>query len=248
MSTFEKQTVREIAIHNPAAVRVFDTFGIDYCCGGKRPLDEACKKAEVPFDTVLRALQALEPVSAVPEERDWAAAALAELAAHIVNRHHAYVREETPRIERLLQKVVGAHGKKHPEVAEIQQTFGALSGELSVHMLKEERVLFPFIGQLEAAVQSGGDAPSGCFASVEMPISRMLADHDDAGALLTKMRALSDDYRVPDAACPTYRGLYAALEAFERDLHHHVHLENNILFPRAVAIERTLEGTAHVLR
>jgi len=248
MNTFETQTVREIAIHNPAAIRVFDTFGIDYCCGGNRPIEEACKKAEVRIDAVLGALNAVEAVSAQPEEREWATAHLADLAAHIVDRHHAYVREETPRIERLLQKVVKAHGKNHPEVADIEETFAALSGELSLHMLKEERVLFPFIGHLEAAMQTGGAMPFGCFASVEMPISRMLADHDDAGALLAKIRALSNNYSVPDAACPTYRSLYAGLEAFERDLHHHVHLENNMLFPRAVAIERTLEEKAHVLR
>ncbi len=172
--TFDKsQTVREIAITNPAAVRIFENFGIDYCCGGKRP---------------------------------------------------------------------------HSELGAIQDSFVALSQELFAHMMKEERVLFPFLDAMEAAVRAGQAPPLGCFASVELPIARMLADHDDAGALLAKMRDLSCGYRAPDGSCPSYRGLYQALEEFERDLHHHVHLENNILFPLAAEIERSLKEMAHVSR
>jgi regulator of cell morphogenesis and NO signaling len=244
--TFDKnQTLRKIAINNPASVRVFENFGIDYCCGGKRPLDEACARANAPIGLVTQAIAELD-VKGISSEEAWTNSSLADLTAHIVGRHHRYVRDESPRIEVLLQKVVNRHGEAHPELGAIHDTFVALSQELFVHMMKEERVLFPFLEAMEAAVRDGQSAPLGCFASVELPISRMLADHDDAGALLAKMRELSCGYCTPEGSCPSYRGLYQALEEFEGDLHHHVHLENNILFPRAVEMERSLKETAHV--
>lgn len=244
--TFDKnQTVREIAINNPASVRIFENFGIDYCCGGKRPLDEACARANAPIDRVMEALDELDVKGISPEEA-WTNQSLTDLTTHIVRRHHRYVREESPRIELLLQKVVNRHGEAHPELGALQDTFVALSQELFAHMMKEERVLFPFLEAMEAAASADQPAPLGCFASVELPIARMLADHDDAGALLAKMRDLSGNYRAPDGSCPSYRGLYQALEEFERDLHHHIHLENNILFSRAVEMERSLKETADV--
>ena len=246
--TFDKnQTVREIAINNPTTVRIFENFGIDYCCGGKRPLQEACASANAPIDRVIEALAELD-MNGTSLEEAWTNSSLADLTAQIVQRHHRYVREESPRIELLLQKVVNRHGEAHPELGAIQDIFVALSQELFAHMMKEERVLFPFLGAMEAAACAGQPAPLGCFASVELPISRMLADHDDAGALLAQMRNLSGGYRAPDGSCPSYNGLYLALEEFERDLHHHVHLENNILFPRAVEMERSLKETADVSR
>ena len=246
--TFDKnQTVREIAINNPASVRVFENFGIDYCCGGKHPLDEACARANAPIDLVTQALAELDLNGISPEEA-WSNSSLAELTTHIVGRHHRYVRGESPRIGSLLQKVVKRHGEAHPELGAIQDTFVALSQELFAHMMKEERILFPFLEAMEAAASAGQPAPLGCFASVELPIARMLADHDDASALLVKMRDLSGNYRAPDGSCPSYRGLYQALGEFERDLYQHVHLENNILFPRAVEMERSLKETANVSR
>jgi regulator of cell morphogenesis and NO signaling len=245
--TFDKdQTVREIAINHPASVRVFENLGIDYCCGGKRPLEEACEKANVPIAKAMQLLRDLGTNSAPSEEQQWTDASFLDLTAHIIHRHHRYVRDEAPRVQTLLQKVVSRHGQAHPELSAIQETFVALSGELFAHMMKEERVLFPFLEQMEAAARTGGPSPVGCFPSVEFPIARMLAEHEDAGALTTKIRELSGDYQPPDGACPTYRGLYHALEEFERDLHHHVHLENNILFPRAVEMERSLQETTHV--
>lgn len=245
--TFEKnQTVREIAINHPETVRVFENLGIDYCCGGKRPLEEACSRAKLPIETVIEQLKQVEENSVSSEDRQWADAPLADLMANIVDRHHRYVRDESPRLEAMLGKVVSKHGEAHPELRAIQETFLALTQELFAHMMKEERVLFPFVGDMEAASHAGGPAPHGCFPSVEFPIARMLAEHDDAGALTATIRELSGGYRAPEDACPSYRGLYSGLEAFERDLHHHVHLENNILFPRAVEMERSLEESAHV--
>ena len=238
------QTVREIAIEHPTTVRVFESLGIDYCCGGKRTLNDACGRAGVPVQRALDLLAAVEEGPSV-DVTNWTGASPGELIGHIVGRHHSYVRNKSPRLIIMLEKVVSRHGQEHPELASIRDLFGALTQELSAHMLKEESILFPYLEQMESAVSRGAAPPRAIFDSVEMPISRMLADHDDAGELLAEMRKLSSGYRVPDSACPTYRALYHGLEEFERDLHHHVHLENNILFPRALHLEQRVSEAAH---
>ena len=239
MTSGKEKTVREIAIENPAAVRVFESLGIDYCCGGRRPLSEACERANVPLTQALDLIEAATATDANNGGEEWTEKSLAELIEHIVGRHHGFVRQETPRLQALLEKVRSRHGESHAELRSIQELFGAVSQELFAHMLKEEQVLFPFLERLEAA-ETGGPFPASCFGSVEMPISRMLAEHDDTGELLTQIRKLAGDFHSPDDACPSYRGLYHGLEAFERDLHLHIHLENNLLFPRAVNLERSL--------
>ncbi len=232
------QTVREIAIGNPATIRVFESLGIDYCCGGKRPLKEACEFANVPVERAVAMLLSLEPGADGQKAAKGLVTPLRELTAQIVTKHHRYVRDEAPRIELLLEKVTSRHGAAHPELLTMQESFIAMSSELSAHMAKEEQVLFPFLEKMEAEAT----IPVACFDSIAVPISRMMADHEDAGELLAKIRTLSGNFRAPDGACPSYRGLYHALEEFERDLHHHVHLENNILFPRAIEMERKLAG------
>ena len=230
MSFNSEQTVREIAIANPSSTRIFEALGIDYCCGGNHALSVACARASVPVERVVGLLeQCAEPSTQdVPND-----ASLGELTRHIVDRHHGYVRRESPRIQALLIKVQGKDGFAHPELTEIKALFDALAQELGEHMLKEERILFPYIQAL-----GDGAVPSACFGSVESPIAVMIADHENAGSALAKMRVLSDGYQPPQGACPTFHALYAALEEFERDLHWHVHLENNILFPRAIAADR----------
>lgn len=245
MSPNTEQPVREIAIGNPGSVRVFEELGIDYCCGGKRPLKEACELANVPLETVLQRLSAASEEPAQPGE-NWAEGSIRAVAQHIVEQHHEYVRRESPRLVSMLEKVVARHGADHPEVKSIQELFAAMVQEMSLHMMKEENVLFPYMGKMEAAVSEGLAVPRAMFGSIERPISRMLADHDDAGALAAQIRALSGDFQPPASACPTYRGLYHGLEEFERDLHHHVHLENNILFPRALEMEREASARVHI--
>jgi regulator of cell morphogenesis and NO signaling len=234
------QTVREIAIEHPATVRVFESLGIDYCCGGKRTLKDACERAGVPVKRTLDLLAQIEEHTP-SEAANWAGAGAQKLIRHIVGRHHSYVRSETPRLMTMFDKVVSRHGQDHPELASIRDLFSALTQELFAHMLKEENVLFPYLEKMDAAVTRGEIPPPAVFGSVEMPISRMLAEHDDAGELLAKMRVLSSGYSAPESACPTYRALYHGLEEFERDLHQHVHLENNILFPRALHMEQGTE-------
>ena len=234
------QTVREIAIEHPATVRAFESLGIDYCCGGKRTLKDACERAGVPVERTLDLLAQIEEHTP-SEAENWAGASVRELISHIVGRHHSYVRSETPRLMTMFDKVVSRHGQDHPELTSIRDLFSALTQELFAHMLKEENVLFPYLEKMDAAVTRGEIPPPAVFGSVEMPISRMLADHDDAGELLAKMRVLSSGYSAPESACPTYRALYHGLEEFERDLHQHVHLENNILFPSALHMEQGTE-------
>jgi regulator of cell morphogenesis and NO signaling len=237
MQTTTERTVREIAIENPASVTVFESLGIDYCCGGRRPLSEACASAHVEMERVLRLLEAARRGSQATETGDWSGKPLSDLIGHIVGKHHGFVRRELPRIAPLLAKVAAKHGATHPETTEIEALFAAVGQELSAHLLKEEQVLFPYIVNLEQAGVSG-PRPAACFGSVERPIATMMAEHENAGALLARIRELSHGYTAPADACPTFLAVYHGLEEFERDLHRHIHLENNILFPRAIELEQ----------
>ncbi len=237
MQTTTEKTVREIALEDPSSIRVFESLGIDYCCGGKRPLSDACSRANVDFDRVIKLLEDAHLDAQPRDSGEWSRRKLADLTHYIIQTHHAYVRRETSRIEAMLTKVVAKHGLSHPELAHIQELFVAISEELSTHMLKEEQVLFPYVERMEDAVLSGVAVPPAFFGTVKRPIANMVAEHDDAGALLAQIRNLSNEYKAPAGACPTYLGLYRGLQEFERDLHHHVHLENNVLFPRAVEME-----------
>lgn len=235
--TVATRTVRDIALENPATIRVFEAFGIDYCCGGKKPLSEACTARNLSVDEVVKALESTGP--AEREIEDWSAQPLGVLAAHIVNTHHAYVRRELPRLTELAEKVVRRHGDTKPELPAIQLTLSELGEELLQHCAKEELVLFPYITKFERAVADGTPKPHGCFGSVTNPIAMMTQEHDSAGALVARMRELSSDFNPPVGACPTFHAFYRGLHEFEQDLHQHIHLENNILFPRAIDMERS---------
>lgn len=230
MPAISEQLVREIATANPAAARVFEDLGIDYCCGGNRSLSAACASANVAVETVLGLLETSQPPS---ETRAWNHAPLSDLTRHIVEHHHGFVRLESPRILSLLDKVSTKHGPAHPELSQISELFASLASELEEHMKIEEYILFPYIESLTCAAE-----PTACFASVESPIQVMVDDHESAGAILSKIHALTGGYQPPADACAAFQTLYRKLEEFERDLHWHVHLENNILFPRAIAAEQ----------
>jgi regulator of cell morphogenesis and NO signaling len=230
-------TVRDLALENPAAVRVFDELNIDYCCGGSKPLSEACAKAGISVDALLRHIEQASTRFPASEDRDWNRAPLGELMQHIVNRHHAYLREALPQIGQVTRKVAAAHGERHSEVLNVEHLFRLLVQELEPHMMKEEQVLFPFVGQMEAALEQGQRAPAPFFGTVGNPIRAMVQEHEGAGELLRQLRNVTRDYRLPDDACTTYTALYNALQELEHDLHRHIHLENNILFPRALQME-----------
>ena len=223
------KTVGELAVENPAAARVLEKHGIDYCCGGKQSLETACNQRGIAPEALLNELN--QPAAqSQPEERDWKTAPLRDLIAHIVTRHHAYLKSELPRITGLFTKVLRAHGEREPRLAEGNEVFEALHEEMDAHMMKEEMILFPAITKLE----SGSSAGAPC--SIEHPIARMEYEHESAGRALAQIRHLTLDYYIPEEACNTYRALFAALIELEADLHQHIHLENNILFPRAAAL------------
>ena len=223
-------TVADIATAVPTSIPIFQRHQIDFCCGGKIPLSRACAAKGLSTDEVLGDLRtATTPEPAAP---NWADASLTALVLHIQQRYHAHLRHELPRLDAMLAKVVSKHGQHLPDVLPpLQQAFRRLQNELLVHMLKEDRVLFPLIEALDAGEPLAAGDASACLMA---PITVMEAEHADAGAAIEEMRALTDGYAPPEWACPTFRGLYFGLSQLEADMHLHVHLENNVLFPRAV--------------
>jgi regulator of cell morphogenesis and NO signaling len=239
MSVTAEKTVRELALENPAATRVFERLGIDYCCGGNKSLEKACRTANLPVDEVLDSLELAQQASrASQKERNWQVEALADLIAHIKGTHHKYTREEIARLGPLFDKVCSVHGKNHPELQHVRASFQGLAQELTTHMMKEEMVLFPYIVRMEEAVIQREPVLPPPFGSVRHPVAMMMHEHDSAGIALRAMRQASAGYTPPGDACISYQTLYKALTDLEADLHQHIHLENNILFPRAIEMER----------
>ncbi len=232
------QTVREIALEQPSSIRVFEKFGIDYCCGGRKPLAEACTEGNLEFNAVIAALEAAAKTPD-SEAENWAGMSLESLITHIVTSHHAYVKRELPRLAKLAEKVVNRHGPTKTELPVIEAILAQLDEELSQHLGKEEAVLFPYIANLERAVAIGAAKPQSCFETVANPIAMMTQEHEGAGTLLAEIRRLSHDFTTPEDACPTFHAFYDGLKEFEQDLHQHIHLENNILFPRAIKLEQS---------
>ena len=231
------QTVGNLVSERPARARIFEALGIDYCCGGKIPLKEACNHLGLNPDTVLKALA---EVDTSPEAGpDCNAMSLTELVDHIVDTHHAYLNNELPRLTGLIEKVVAAHGEKDARLAALAGVFHDLQAELEMHMNKEEQVLFPAVRELEGA----STLPVFHCGSLSNPIGVMEMEHDNAGKALAEIRRLSDDYATPEWACNTYRALMDGLSTIEKDLHLHIHKENNILFPRVIEAERRLSAT-----
>jgi len=237
------KTVREYALEIPDATRIFEKLGIDYCCGGGKSLADACAKAGVSVDEVLDSLVTNARSDETFGDEKWHTSSQAELIAHILEKHHAFTREELERLEALLTKVCGVHGQNHPELFQIQDQFGKLRAELEPHLLKEERVLFPYIIRMEEAAVANQPLPAPPFGTVRNPVRVMMAEHDAAEYVLGRMRDASADYTIPADGCISYKTLYSALAALEVDLHQHLHLENNILFPRAVEQEGAARPT-----
>jgi regulator of cell morphogenesis and NO signaling len=231
------KTVRDYAIESPQTIPVFEKLGIDFCCGGNRPLDEACASAHLNLDSVLQSLEKAlaEPVR--PTDRELRAGSLAELMSHIVKTHHVYVRTNVPEISKLAEKVYGKHGPNHPELETIRNVFLGLGQELMTHLMKEENILFPYIERMEEAVIQGDPILPPPFGTVANPVRMMEHEHDDAGIALKSLRETTSNYQPPADACVSFQALYTALQNFEKDLHQHIHLENNVLFPRAVEME-----------
>jgi regulator of cell morphogenesis and NO signaling len=209
-------TVAELVVERPARARVFERLGIDYCCGGKTSLAEACESRGLDVKTAVAFLDAGTDASG--ETEDWATAPLDELVRHIVDEHHAKLRTELPRISGLLEKCVRAHGQELPSLAELRAAFEQLRGTLELHMDEEEQVLFPALADADPD-----------------EVGRLEHDHDAVGSSLLRLRELGGDYDSGTALCNTHRATLSALAELELDLHQHIHEENNILFPRALA-------------
>lgn len=236
MQSLSNKTVREIALEMPITTRVFEKFKIDYCCRGHNGFADACRLAGA--DPTLVA-ESIEQTVAAGNNNDtgWLnGASLRTLIGYIVDKHHVFTRDEIAALTPLMEKVASRHGETHPELVELAGVFNALCDDLMQHLLKEEQVLFPYVEQTERS-----ESPVfSCFGTVHNPIRMMLSEHDTAGDMLRKMRQLTNDYALPEGACPSYTALFHRLEAFERDLHQHIHLENNLLFPKAIELEERM--------
>jgi len=232
MSTLTAEmTVGEIAAQAPGSVRVLERLGIDYCCGGGVAFDQACRERHLDPAAVRAEIAAAGQTT--PEETDWQAAPVGSLIDHILSTHHVFTKRELPRLNGMLEKILARHSARHGDVLlPLADIFRAMTEELEGHLMKEEMILFPLIRRLEAG--GGGEFHCG---SVQNPIRVMVMEHDSAGDALRRMRMLTGGYAAPEDACATFRAFYAGIEELEKDLHRHIHLENNILFPRAVEME-----------
>jgi regulator of cell morphogenesis and NO signaling len=236
MTISTTKTVGEIAVALPQSTRIFERMKIDYCCGGGVALGDACQAAGVNLDTLVQMLEA-STTQKDNDNVDLQQATLTELIGYILDKHHVYTKEEMARLEPLAIKVVSAHGANHAELLVVRDLMQQLFADLKPHMFKEEQILFPYVLELEKAKTQNRLAPFAPFGTVNNPIRMMMKEHDTAGDILRELRKVSADYGVPADACISYRTFYEALAAFERDLHQHIHLENNLLFPKAVVLE-----------
>lgn len=230
---FESLTVGDIVALDYRAAGIFEQFGIDFCCGGRRQLAAACAAAAADPDAVGQALDGLPAYFALDEDvRDWP---LGRLVDHIVSTHHRYVRAALPAAARDLATSIAEQGDIHPELKRVAALVDELTRELLQHMAKEEQVLFPYVRGLDADADVAGPCP---FGTVDNPIRMMEREHAEAGQVMRTVRDLTGGYRPPSDASPVYAAALKTLEEFERDLHLHIHLENNILFPKAKERER----------
>lgn len=219
-------TLGGIVVANPAAARVLDALGLDYCCHGDRTLTDACASGGLDAQAVAEQLTGLD----IAGDTTWTALDAPALAAHIVETHHRYLHEELPLLDALASKVLTVHREHHPELEEVARLVQEVRAELEPHLLKEERVLFPAItAMMDGQTQFG-------FGSVANPIRMLTIEHDRAGDLLAALRSVTEGYTVPDDGCASYRSLYERLDALELDTHLHIHKENHVLFPAAIAM------------
>lgn len=230
----KEMTLRSIVTKNIATAATFEKHGLDFCCHGNVSIDKACSDKNVSPDQVVKELSEVLTVTE-NVSTDFNSVELDQLIEHIVDTHHKYVRTKLPIITAFMEKVVKAHGKNHPEVITIAELFSGVRAELESHLLKEERILFPLIIKLVGAKRLNIEFAAPM--SVRFPIQAMESEHTSAGDALQKIRELSSNYTPPADACNTFKALYYELAAFENDLHIHIHLENNILFPKAISLE-----------
>ncbi|OKL42022.1 iron-sulfur cluster repair di-iron protein [Pontibacter flavimaris] len=233
----EGESVGELVAKDYRKAQVFKKYGIDFCCGGKKSVKQVCAEKGISQDELEAELIAMDQAE---KERDaeydkWD---LGFLADYIVNMHHKYLREAIPALYEYTTKIARVHGSRHPELVEVVKHYTNVANELEAHMPKEERVLFPYIKQLEEAKKSGVKLEPAGFGSIQNPINMMEMEHESAGGEMERIRELTDNYTLPADACATYTVAFKKLKEFEDDLFRHIHLENNILFPKAIEMEK----------
>lgn len=239
----KEETIGELVAKDYRKAQVFKKMGIDFCCGGKKTLTEVCNKKGIDIHQVEAELASLDQTSGSPAHnfQNWD---LDFLCDYIINTHHRYVRENIPFLSEISQKVARVHGDRHPELVKVAEVFAAIASDLSMHLMKEENILFPYIKEMVLAQKTKMPLPESHFGQVANPITVMEQEHEGAGEDLSEIRELTSNYALPADACTSYRILFQKLEEFENDLHQHVHLENNILFPKAIELENQLKQNA----
>jgi regulator of cell morphogenesis and NO signaling len=237
----QDETLGQIAARDLRKAQIFKKYGLDFCCGGKKTVKQACADKGLDVTQIEYELQQADKnFSTRPLPfNEWG---LDFLADYIVNTHHSYIKKSLPEIRAYATKVARVHGSRHPELLVIQQLVEDIYTELSAHLVKEERVLFPFIKELVVSEKHALASPPAHFGTVQNPITMMETEHEIVGENLAEIRGLSNNYALPQDACASYSLLYRMLDEFEDDLHTHVHLENNILFPKALALEQQLNN------
>ncbi len=235
MSITKETVIGDLVAKDYRTASVFKKHKIDFCCNGNRTIDEACNQREIDPSNLIQQLEEAM-VSYSPTASDYASWPLDLLADYVEKKHHRYVETKIPEILPFLEKIIRVHGEHHPELAEVGELFEASAGELTMHMKKEELMLFPYIRKMVKAKQEGTTAQAP-FGTVQNPIRMMMHEHDTEGERFRKIAALTNNYEPPADGCNTYRVTFAMLKEFEEDLHLHIHLENNILFPKSIALE-----------
>lgn len=243
MENIGSLTLAQLVNTNHKAGTVFEKYHLDFCCKGKRTLEQACTEQQLAVSEVVTELETVFSNTDDRPGTDFENMDLSDLCDYIVKTHHKYVKTEMPQIYGWLEKIVSKHGERHPELYKIFETFAAVKEEMEQHMQKEELILFPRIKELQRLADKENANLQLNITYLQSPISVMEQEHDHAGSLLNEIRVLSNDYTPPQDACTTYQLSFAALKAFELDLHRHVHLENNMLFPKSISVFRGLKGS-----
>lgn len=237
----KEATIGELVSKDFRKAEVFKKFGLDFCCGGKKTLTKACKEKGLDVVQIEKELKMVDEISSSPSQ-DYNTWDLDFLSDYILNTHHKYVTQAIPVIFEYTQKVARVHGDRHPEAVAIANDFLKVADELNRHMMKEEHVLFPYIKQLAVAKNEETKMPPPSFGTIQNPIKMMEMEHEQVGDIMSNIHKLTNGYTAPSDACTTFRLSYAKLKEFEEDLHRHIHLENNILFPKAIELEKEMLG------
>lgn len=239
MENLRTQSVGKFVADDYRTAAVFQKYGIDFCCNGGKTITEVCEKKNIHSDELLAKLEDVSKQS-IDKNTDYKSWDLDLLADYIEKKHHRYIEQITPSLNQFLEKLCKVHGALHPELFKIYEEFKASTGELAMHMKKEELILFPYVRKMIAAKNNHGQNVQPVFGTVQNPINMMMDEHNVEGERFRKISELSDNYNPPADACTTYKVAFSSLKEFEEDLHLHIHLENNILFPKAVALEKEL--------